>query len=123
MQRSTGILIALAMLAQVTAPPARAAAPRYEAQVINPDLVGARVVNTNEGSIVLAWGSDATILRSADGATWRHALTSGSADLAQLASNSRGTVMVAVGAAGTLLRSVESSNRYAPVTSAISQFP
>ena len=107
MQRSTGILIALAMLAQVTAPPARAAAPRYEAQVINPDLVGASVVNTNEGSIVLAWGSDATILRAADGATWRHALTSGSADLAQLASNSRGTVMVAVGAAGTLLRSVD----------------
>ncbi len=81
------------------------APPRYDAQVVNPDLVGGLSVETANATVRLLWGTDATILRSEDGRDWHHASTPGSADLAQLASDASGGVMVAVGAKGTILRS------------------
>ena len=62
---------------------ALAAAPRYTAQVVNAELVGGLRVEGPD-AVLLAWGSDATILRSADGRTWRHADTPGFADLTHL---------------------------------------
>ena len=98
----------LVSLALIGAPAfaAALAAPRYDAQVVNPDLVGAREVSVGaDARVLLVWGTDATILRSDDGRDWHHAVTPGSADLAQLASNPTGNVMVAVGAKGAILRS------------------
>lgn len=91
------------------------APPTYEAQVINPDLVGGL---TLPDSTVLLWGSDATILRSLDGANWSHAMTPGDADLARVASNSDGSEMIAVGARGVVLRSVDGGKTWTAANNA-----
>src|SRR5919108_6624368 len=95
---------------------AREAAPRYSAQVINPDLNGSLAVPRS--NTLLVHGSDATILRSADGLRWTHALTPGTADLAKIASNDTGSVLVAVGASATLLRSTDGGQDWLPARSA-----
>lgn len=89
-----------------------AAAPRYDAQVINPDLGGGLVLP--DGKTLLLWGSDATILRSEDGTTWSHAATPGEVDLARVASNSDGSVLIAVGERGVVLRSQDGGRSWAP---------
>ncbi|HUQ09316.1 MAG TPA: YCF48-related protein [Steroidobacteraceae bacterium] len=91
-----------------------AAPTRYQPQVINPDLVGARRVETGATAVFVAWGTDATIFRSEDGREWRHADTSGTADLAQIAADPMGTVLVAVGAQGTILRSIDTGRTWQP---------
>src|SRR5688572_25780306 len=96
-------LLAL-LLAMMPALAVCASPPQYQAQVINPDLVGGRRVSTGGGAVFLVWGSDASILRSENGSDWQHAITPGAADLTQLAANTGGGVLVAVGAKGTLLR-------------------
>ena len=97
-------LLAWFLLACVACP-AVAATPAYDAQVINADLGGGLAVPG--GGTLLLWGSDATILRSTDGASWSHTDTPGEADLACIASNVDGSVLIAVGARGVVLRSTD----------------
>jgi photosystem II stability/assembly factor-like uncharacterized protein len=107
----------LALLALVCAPaqaasPAPAPSPVYQPQVVNPELVGGRRVDSGGTSTFLVWGSDATILRSMDGRDWQHAQTPGASDLAQMAANPQGSVLVAVGAQGTILRSTDAGKSW-----------
>jgi hypothetical protein len=101
------ILLGAACLAA----PVCAAAPGYDPQVINADLVGGLAL---PGGRTLLWGSDATILRSEDGASWTHADTPGDADLARIASSGDASVLVAVGARGLILRSTDGGRRWQP---------
>ncbi len=98
------------------APAARQPAPVYQPQVINPDLNGGLLVNGSR--TLLVWGSDGTILRSADGEHWTHAVTPGPADLARIAANASGSVLVAVGAQGTILRSSDDGKTWQPARTA-----
>jgi photosystem II stability/assembly factor-like uncharacterized protein len=110
----TGTMLALLVL--LGAPEiAAAASPRYQAQVMNPDLTGARELAAGASKVLLAWGTDATVLRSEDGRAWRHSQTAGSADLAQLDGNATGSVMVAVGSKGTILRSTDTGKSWSAV--------
>jgi len=93
------------LLAGLAVWPAAAAAPTYDAQVINADIGGGLAVPG--GNTLLLWGSDATILRSTDGEHWSHADTRGEADLARIASNLDGSVLIAVGARGVVMRSTD----------------
>lgn len=110
----TGIIAWLALLALPVAATA-AGAPHYLAEVMNPDLTGGREVPAGDGSTLLLWGTDATILRSDDGQDWQHARTPGSADLAQLDSNESGSVLIAVGAKTTILRSTDAGRTWSTV--------
>src|SRR5688572_11097180 len=105
---------ALAML--LLCAPALAAAPaiRYKPQVVNPDLVGGRLVETGATPVFLVWGSDATVLRSENGRDWQHADSPGAADLTQIAADSAGAVLVAVGAKGAILKSVDAGKSWTP---------
>src|SRR5262245_23590167 len=96
-------LLVCALLASANAIQAATRAPDYQAQVVNPDLSGG--LRLPGAPTLLLWGSDATILRSEDGATWSNAETPGDADIAAIASNTDGSVLIAVGARGMVLRS------------------
>ena len=81
--------------------------------MINPDLnAGMRVPGSN---VLLVWGSDGSILRSDDGATWNHASTPTDADLTRIAANASGSVLVAIGLKGTILRSEDAGRRWQSV--------
>lgn len=108
--------MAAAWLAFAAPAGAREPAPRYSAQVINPELNGSLALPRS--GTLLVYGSDATILRSADGLRWTHAVTPGTSDLAKIASNDTGTVLVAVGASATLLRSTDAGQNWTPARSA-----
>jgi photosystem II stability/assembly factor-like uncharacterized protein len=95
---------------------ASAAAPAYDAQVINADILGGIVLPGSGG--LLLWGTDATILRSPDGAAWVHADTRGEADLARIAANIDGSVLLAVGARGVILRSTDGGRSWQSVLNA-----
>jgi photosystem II stability/assembly factor-like uncharacterized protein len=110
----------LACVALLLAPPgAGSSEARYQAHVVNPDLVGGKLLATATNPVFLLWGTDATILRSADGANWRTALTPGSADLSQLAANPDNSVLVAVGGRGTILRSIDLGETWSAVRNSI----
>lgn len=87
-------------------------APHYLPQAENPDLDGGLLLPGSQ--VLLVWGSDATILRSDDGITWTHALTTGGADLTRVSANESGSVVVAVGAGGTVLRSTDAGRTWNP---------
>jgi photosystem II stability/assembly factor-like uncharacterized protein len=96
----------------VAAPVALAEKPsRYAAQVVNPDLTG---VVTLPGGIMLAYGTDSTVLRTRDGLTWEHAETPGHTDLSRIAAGDHGT-QIAVGHGATLLRSTDAGRTWRAV--------
>jgi len=84
---------------------AAAAAPLYDARVIDADISGG--LTLPGGGTLLLWGNHATILYSVDGVNWSQAETHGNADLAGIASNADGRVSIAVGAHGVVLRSTD----------------
>jgi photosystem II stability/assembly factor-like uncharacterized protein len=105
-------ILALACAPAYAASPAITPTPAYQPEVVNPELVGGRRIDTGTAATFLVWGSDATILRSADGREWQHAQTPGSSDLAQLAANPQASVLVAVGNKGSILRSTDAGKTW-----------
>jgi len=89
---------------------ARAMAPAYSARVINPKLTGGMYEPTSR--TMLIWGTDGTVLRSADATTWTHASTPIAADLEQIAADRQGKVLIGVGAHGAIIRSEDSGRHW-----------
>jgi len=108
--RVVSLLVLLACAPAMACAAARA--PSYQAQVINPDLAGG--LQLPGAPTLLLWGSDATILRSQNGAAWTHADTAGDADLNAIGSNADGSVLIAVGLRGVVLRSVDRGLTWEP---------
>jgi photosystem II stability/assembly factor-like uncharacterized protein len=105
----TALLLAL-IGALPCAANASASTPTFIPRAVNPELTGGLLVAGTR--VLLTWGSDGTILRSEDGATWTHALTPGGADLTGISANESGSVMIAVGARGTILRSIDAGQTW-----------
>ncbi|MEO8016952.1 MAG: YCF48-related protein [Pseudomonadota bacterium] len=104
------VLLAAFLGSSPFATAARPETPVYQALVINPELTGSLLVSGSRA--LLVFGSDGTILRSEDGATWSHALTPGTADLARASANDNGSVIIAVGTGATILRSTDAGRTW-----------
>src|SRR4051812_2181980 len=85
--------------------PAAAAGPVDDAALVSADITGGLAL-PGSGTLLL-WGTDATILRSADGVNWSQVETPGHADLARIATNADGRVLIAAGANGAVMRSTD----------------
>lgn len=90
------------------------APPSYSARVINPKLTGS-LFEPNSRSLLL-WGTDGTVMYSADGASFTWANTPTDADLSRIAADARGKVLIAVGERGAILRSEDSGRNWTAAT-------
>lgn len=85
--------------------------PDYHAEVVNPELVDGLIIPEN--GVMLAWGSDGSILRATDPLQWRPALSPSTADLVRGATADGVTLVV--GEQGSILRSEDSGQTWQAV--------
>ncbi len=108
------LVFAPSVLADAQTAPARDAAPRYRAEVINPTLSGGLCLP--HSNTVLLWGTDGSIWRSDKPLEWTRGRTDTDADLSSIAANEDGSVLIAVGQRGTILRSTDRGRRWSSIS-------
>jgi photosystem II stability/assembly factor-like uncharacterized protein len=86
----------------------------YKAEVVNPDFSGGMLLP--DGTTLLVWGTDGTLLRSENGERWSSVETTSPADLAAAAADATGKVTIAVGQQGAILRSVDGARSFQTAT-------